>query len=880
MKQYPTNESGKASPRRVPSQPPIQGHVITAMNIGGRPWDVIYRGPDSSTEQSAGSYRLQLHTDVPVDHEAEPDHAPGRREVRAIVRREDHHTAVQPSGHHPAGSASGGASGGDLHKLHRLLRGRYLLCGILALLLGGAGAWGGFKLGYKTYQSTGLITITPIRLFSAADSNQSSEQFMLAETAKLRSQRVMDEALDDPSWRLLGRGRSDAVEAAFARELGVSQQGQTLLITFTDRDPQAAAVAVQTTMNSFKRQFEAEQSQSGVFAKSQWLSAREDLSAKSARAQQSIDEIAGIYGADGLVTRRDIKLQELQEVEKGIGELNLLQAQLLAAPPPKAVPTAQAEDQSTEAIARLDTLTKNLLDRKLQLTQEITEMKASGALEMLPTLKTKTAMLAIIESELTSHVADWRASHPAGAKALLQDPGNGNLQSLTPEAVRARTDYLAKRKSTLEDDLSKLAQNLNAIGKLKAERGRYQKDLDTAEEELQQGEIQKTNWRIDINDADRPLTAFRDTRVTFAGAGGLGGVLAGLGIVMLIGLTDRRVRDSRDALGEFAGSPILGMLPQLPDDLADPDQAASAAHSVHEVRTLLQIRNSADNHRVFGITSSAAGTGKTSLTLALGVSFTTAKFKTLMIDCDLVGGGLTRRVDSIIRRKIGQILTRDGLITEPQLREALKLARGSGRRLGELLIELGYLSEDDLGAAITRQSEEPVGLPEALAGEDLNNCIAETGIPGLWILPLGSATPDHAGTLSPAALRQVMKEARSRFDIVLVDTGPIPGSLEASISSSQVDSVVLAVARGDRAPDVQRSIAHLRSLGTRLAGIVFNRAQAEDMLRYGSSRISSGALSASPKPRRGEAPSSARLGPMARAVASFAPEAANRSSAS
>jgi Mrp family chromosome partitioning ATPase len=877
MKEDQSNNSSKSFNARENPQAPLRGQVITSLNTGEWPLEVIPYGRESAYENTNGSYSLHLRNEVPSPNEVDSAGQSGiggvTRAAHSLARRavlKETEFAVDDSSSLP-GTVS--PAGGDIQKLQRLMRGRYFLCIMLAALFGGAGAWCGFKLGYKTYQSTGLITITPIRLFSSPDGNQSTEQFMLAETAKLRSQRVMDSALDDPAWKSLGRVRTDAIEAEFARDLGVSQQGQTLLITFTDRDPQAAAVAVQTTMKSFKRLFETEQSESGVFAQQQWISARADLSAKAARSQQRIDDISGIYGAGGLAMRRDIKLQELQEVEKGTAELDLLQAQLLAAPPPKTAPTPSSDEDSVEAIARVDTLTSNLLSRKLQLTEELAELKAGGALDMNPKVKSEAALLNILESELTDHVADWRASHPKGSKLGLQDPLSGNYQSLTPEAVRARASYLKARKGVLEGELAKLGESLGEIGTVKAEMARYQRDLDTAEEELQQGEIQKTNWRIDVNDADRPLTAFRDTRVTFAGTGGLGGIFSGFGIVLLIGLMDRRVRDSRDAVGEFAGSPVLGMLPQLPDDLADPDQAAAAAHCVHEVRTQLQIRQRGQNRRVFGITSSAAGTGKTSLTLALGVSFATAKLKTLMIDCDLVGGGLTRRVDLIIHRKIGQILTGGGYITDAQLEQALKLARGSGRRLGEILVELGQLSEADLGHAITRQAEEPVGLPEALAGEDLTSSVAETGIPGLSILPLGSATPEHAGTLSPAALGRVIENARQRYDIVLVDTGPIPGSLEASVSSSQVDAVVLAVARGDRAPDVQQSIRHLRSLGTPLAGIVFNRAEAQDMERYGSSRFSSGETSGSSKSRRGEAVASARLGPMARAVASFVPEA-------
>ena len=108
------------------------------------------------------------------------------------------------------------------------------------------------------------------------------------------------------------------------------------------------------------------------------------------------------------------------------------------------------------------------------------------------------------------------------------------------------------------------------------------------------------------------------------------------------------------------------------------------------------------------------------------------------MDCDLVGGGLTAKCDVIVRRKIGQILQREGLITEMQLNEALELAHGSRRRLGEILMDLGYLGESDLNQAVMTQDVEPIGILDALSGEDLEACVTSAGVDGLSVLPLGT----------------------------------------------------------------------------------------------------------------------------------------------
>src|SRR5581483_6965786 len=126
--------------------------------------------------------------------------------------------------------------------------------------------------------------------------------------------------------------------------------------------------------------------------------------------------------------------------------------------------------------------------------------------------------------------------------------------------------------------------------------------------------------------------------------------------VVAAAFMDRRLRSPDQAERGRLHAPMLGLLPRLPEDLSDPAQAALAAHCVHEVRTLLQIWSRRSRHRVFAITSPNPGAGKTSLTLALGASYATANLRTLVVDCDLIAGGLTRRVEAIVRRKLGQIL--------------------------------------------------------------------------------------------------------------------------------------------------------------------------------------------------------------------------------
>jgi Mrp family chromosome partitioning ATPase len=145
--------------------------------------------------------------------------------------------------------------------------------------------------------------------------------------------------------------------------------------------------------------------------------------------------------------------------------------------------------------------------------------------------------------------------------------------------------------------------------------------------------------------------------------------------------------------------------------------------------------------------------------------------------------------------------------------------------------------------------------------------VKTTDVADVAILPVGNARAHHASTLSPTALRRLITEAQSHFEVVLIDTGPVLGSIEASLVCAAVDGVVLAVSRGQQRPLVEKSLAHLAAIGARLAGVVFNRAQTSDFERSISGISLRGSSSRSSANGNGHNASSA-MGPVARAVAS------------
>jgi Mrp family chromosome partitioning ATPase len=486
-------------------------------------------------------------------------------------------------------------------------------------------------------------------------------------------------------------------------------------------------------------------------------------------------------------------------------------------------------------------------------------------------VKQAEARLAGAQKELNTYFEQFKAYAKAPPK--ITDDGKDARE------LKAKQDEFEQRLKDIRADRKTLATTSAGLKDMKREAAEVKEQLDVTnqiiDQDNEQNKVRAFAGVSKAQEADTPLGPYRDTRFSTAIAGALGGIALGIGSMILLGVlrgTIERPDDANPHLGDF---PMLGMVPVLPDDLADPEHAALAAHCVHEIRMRLQILGQGRPNSTFAITSPSAGAGKTSLTLALGLSFAAASQKTLLIDCDVIGGGLTRQADAIARRRLGAILLQDGWINKSQLDEALRTSRRQKRQLGEMLVQLGYVTEPVIASAMAVQQGENLGLIDAMQGGDVLSCITPTGIDGLYVMPLGSATVHDAAGISIAGLRRLLDTVGRYFNVVIIDTGPILGSLEASVAASQADAVVLAVAKGSSTAVVEKSLQQLSMVGTRIAGMVFNRALDRDVIQYGShqgsSHHSTRTSSNGVVVEHREVPEARPYGPVARAVASWSP---------
>jgi capsular exopolysaccharide synthesis family protein len=709
-------------------------------------------------------------------------------------------------------------------RLHRLLRGRYHIALPAAAVCGAAGAIAGYVAVTPKYQCIGSIriqSVLPPKVVPSPENGilQMFQNYVRTQANYLEDDRTISTAVASPEWQALGRGLSPEAKDEFKRALDVvpdPNSQEWIRIKFKDADPKAARIAVDEIISAYIKIFGPDEVIIGEQLFSELRSSRAVVDTEIERLTAQVRAISQRWGTADLEKVHQDKIEELRQLEREVARLEMQIKQAETAAKLKAEQPAAPEadtDSINAQIASVDPSMANLLTILMQRRSDFTFASGRFGPEHLTYKRTKAALQAAQE-EVDQHRVKWLAGH------TLPAPGLGDIGlTVSPEQLpqlkilhdqySAQLEEMKKRTLELSDDHMALKKLQDRIKDRQAFSSLIQARLDQLQTEAAPTEATSISQRIKIiRPSEDPYRPASDSRRKLAALGLLLGGGLPLGAFMLWGLMDRRYRYSDEAGTGRAAPTLLGILPYLPDQMNDPEQAAVAAHCVHQIRTLLQISGAHQDRRVFAITSPTAGDGKTSLSLSLGLSFAASGSETCLIDFDMIGGGLSSSM----------------------------------------------------------QAKGDLGLMDALEHGELNGHIRQTAFPRLSILPVGREDAQEVSRLSPELVQRIIDEARRRFDTVIIDTGPILGSIEASLVSAAADGVILTLGRGQSRTQAERAMSHLSHLGATLIGVVFNRADPGDFRRA----VSSASVRSVPMQNGAMRPavrSLPELGPMANTVA-------------
>lgn len=669
--------------------------------------------------------------------------------------------------------------------VHRRLRGRYPLAIALGAVFAVVGGAVGYKAVQPQYASVGIVEVKPAveKLLYDTEQNQmlpNFEAFVTAQAEYLGSARVLRKAVADEKLRQLGWPTGDKGLERLASSLAVfsARRGQTIQVTVADTDPSLAQAGVNAILDAYETLFGDELGMNDDVKLQQLEVRRTQLQNELKRKRDEILAKSDNYGADSLEIRYDQALTELAYYDQQLSALDRAimfspdedadaQADGAEAPDEEASEPAGAATMTLGELSLQDPTLSQMLDDLDHLQAEIaalSEKYGPNHRQMKELRRQLDVLNARIEIR-AEHVR-FQIDTEAGEAAPAQ-----TIASLSREELERRRGEVTRAREFASSRVKEFGRMRRELGALEAEAAEIVGFLaeTTRRQEQLRTESKNSGNRVSITQrGDLPFMPSKDKRIQLGAAGFLAGGGFGVGLVFMLGFIRPTFRYIDEVDEAHRSAPLLGTLPDF--STGDSEDRDMAALAVHHLRNALHVEPRPGVGVVLTVTSAASGDGKTALSMALGTSFAAAGHRTIVVDSDLVGRGLTREM---------------ALDTTP-------------------------------------------GLGEAVIGGDIDDLLQDCGVEGLHVLPAGLRSALDPKQMSRANVGAVITALRGMADVVLIDTGPILGSLEANIVAPLSDSVIIAVSRGQQARLVRASVERLTRMGAHCAGLVFNRAASVD----------------------------------------------------
>jgi len=112
------------------------------------------------------------------------------------------------------------------------------------------------------------------------------------------------------------------------------------------------------------------------------------------------------------------------------------------------------------------------------------------------------------------------------------------------------------------------------------------------------------------------------------------------------------------------------------------------------------------------------------------------------------------------------------------------------------------------------------------------DCISESSLDNLYILPAGISVFDPVELISSHAMKNLILELREAFDFIIIDTPHIEMATEAQALFQYSDGYLIVVAASKSNRDtVRRSLRLARYIDERILGALINKVPNEKRFR-------------------------------------------------
>ncbi|WP_182422190.1 polysaccharide biosynthesis tyrosine autokinase [Aureimonas sp. ME7] len=583
--------------------------------------------------------------------------------------------------------------------------------------------------------------------------------------------------------------RQLAVEA-LVKNLGVERVGRSSVLEISYTSPDAALAA--QIADAFANAYLADQLDSKYEATrraSSWLQQRiEELRQRSLQSDQAVQ---AFRAENGLISAGGQLVSDQQ-----LSELN---TQLIT-----------ARNEVSTAKARLDRIQELV-------TSGDTNAVVAGSLDnsVVNALRTRYLDAAKREADISNRLG---RDHQQAVR-LRQEMAEysrlmfGELQRLSA-SYQGDYQVALAREQSLQTSVERATgvsaaanQQQVQLRELEREadtyRNLYQTFLQRYQEAVQQESFPVTEARI-ITKAQPPLKPSKPKKLMLLALATILGLGAGAGLGAFREFRDRFFRTSEQVKDSLGLEP-LGLVSRVahaavprpsPEELKSRDDGrllvrtsnvsryvvdhpmSSFAETMRGSKIAADLTIDSDGGKVIGVASVLPGEGKSTVAANLASLLALQGARTLLIDCDLRNPGLTRA-----------------------------LAPHATAGLIEALLE-----------------DRPI---ETVTYRDSDT--------GLLVIPavVQRRIPHTSELLTSHAMSTLLKDARQKFDYVVVDLPPVNAVVDARAFESRVDGFVFVVEWGRTARRVVRSaLAGNPRIADKCLGVVLNKVDADKMRYY------------------------------------------------
>lgn len=278
-----------------------------------------------------------------------------------------------------------------------------------------------------------------------------------------------------------------------------------------------------------------------------------------------------------------------------------------------------------------------------------------------------------------------------------------------------------------------------------------------------------------VQQAQEPVSPSSPKIVLNVAIGIVGGLILGVCVSLLKDLFSTRIEGSRE-LQEFIDAPIMGRIPddetlkgEVPVIVSNP--SSPIAEEYRRIRTNLSFTTPVEgtSSRLIVVTSTGPNEGKTTSSVNIAAALAENGASVLLIDADL---------------------------RHPSVAKHLGL-------------------------------EGNAGLAHVLSGQaSVKDVVQRYWKPNLHIMPAGPKPPNASVLLDSPTMKELLKQALSQYDYVMVDTTPLVVANDATIFGALGNGIILVSGRDVTDKRELRDVAaQLSNLGVSVTGFVFNFAK-------------------------------------------------------